>query len=212
MSAEEANALMDGSESWTHSAEDVATSITVSAAAAEDTGEGTVTTTAAATEGTSETAIITTAAAAEGTGETVSMEEPVPDKEDPLRKKDDASTPADIVVTEQEEDEKELMQCTPPPPHAPVPAALPSNCKTSPSSSPSLHHFFSSPPAVREELCPTLEFLLEAHKHLGRMGWCCKQGGVFLAQCVQALRKELAILTRLPPKQREVREGRGTNS
>ena len=57
-----------------------------------------------------------------------------------------------------------------------------------------------------EKLTPPLDFLLEAHRHLGRMGWCCKQSGTFLKHSVQALRKELAVLTKLPVKQREVCE------
>ena len=55
-----------------------------------------------------------------------------------------------------------------------------------------------------EELSVTLQFLCEAHTHLGRMGWCCKDNGRFLLETVQVLRRELQILTRLPPKQREV--------
>ena len=62
------------------------------------------------------------------------------------------------------------------------------------------------PASLSETLAPPLEFLVEAHRHLGRMGWCCKQNGVFLKHSVQTLRKELNILTRLPGKQREVCE------
>lgn len=56
----------------------------------------------------------------------------------------------------------------------------------------------------RDRLSPRLQFLCESHAHLGKMGWCCKDAGSFLLESVSALRKELQILTRLPPKQREV--------
>ena len=58
-----------------------------------------------------------------------------------------------------------------------------------------------------EELSVPLQFLREAHVHLGKMGWCCRDSGAFLLESIQALRKELRVLTAWPAKQREVREG-----
>lgn len=54
------------------------------------------------------------------------------------------------------------------------------------------------------ELSLPLRFLCEAHTHMGKMGWCCKNSGSFLLQSVNALRKELQLLTKWPLKQREV--------
>lgn len=55
-----------------------------------------------------------------------------------------------------------------------------------------------------EELSPPLQFLCEAHRHLGKMGWCCKDSGALLLEGVATIRRELQVLTRLPPSQREV--------
>ena len=66
----------------------------------------------------------------------------------------------------------------------------------------------SDPGNVMTELALPLRFLCEAHAQLGRMGWCCRDSGAFLLESVSVLRRELRLLTRLPPKQREV-SGRG---
>ncbi len=91
-----------------------------------------------------------------------------------------------------------------PMPVSTTPSPLPFMAQT-PSTSSSVVMEDSDNSGMVEELAPPLEFLLEAHRHLGRMGWCCKQSGAFLKHSVSALRKELDILTKLPEKQREVR-------
>lgn len=142
--------------------------------------------------------------------ETTNKEGPLADKEEETLRKEAAFTSADMEITGMEEGEKEGVQCTPPPTSSlPVSAAssVSGICRITSLSPSSLHHLCSSPPTTGEKLSSPLDFLLEAHRHLGQMGWCCKQGGVFLTHSVQALRKELAILTKLPAKQREVREG-----
>lgn len=55
-----------------------------------------------------------------------------------------------------------------------------------------------------EGLAPHLRFLCESHAHLGKLGWCCRDSGMFLLESVSTLRRELQLLTGLPPKQREV--------
>ena len=62
--------------------------------------------------------------------------------------------------------------------------------------------------AEKEGLALSLRFLCEGHVQLGKMGWCCRDEGLFLQESVSVLRHELKVLTKLPPKQREV-SGRG---
>lgn len=62
-------------------------------------------------------------------------------------------------------------------------------------------------PATTEDsgLSPVLQYLQEAHLFLGSMGWCCRDDGCLLKVMVEALRRELRVLTALPHKTREVR-------
>lgn len=58
--------------------------------------------------------------------------------------------------------------------------------------------------AETADIALPLRFLCDGHAQLGRMGWCCRDSGTFLLESVSVLRRELRVLTKLPPKQREV--------
>ena len=112
---------------------------------------------------------------------------------------------AGITTMERSSEEEELNHF-----HVPCPPASPefllryddSNSPSTPVTSfPSMGDVDAS---IEDDLNPSLKFLCEAHEHLGQMGWCCKDSGSFLIESVTVLRRELQILTRLPPKQRDV--------
>ena len=105
------------------------------------------------------------------------------------------SSPALSLILSSIEDEDVTAKKSQSP--APVIICSPS---TSSSSSSSISHSHTR----WGDMALPLQFLCEAHEHLGRMGWCCKDSGVFLIETVRVLREELRILTKLPPKQREV--------
>ncbi|XP_065910594.1 calcineurin-binding protein cabin-1-like isoform X2 [Dysidea avara] len=59
-------------------------------------------------------------------------------------------------------------------------------------------------PAEKSSLKKSVEFLKEAHDHLGTLGWCSWDNGCLLSTSIQVLRKELRVLTAFSPQHREV--------